>query len=546
MELAHFDKDTRRLAEAMLEARSRNDPKVMRFSSDLTKRGMELGDHALLGFGYYYSAEAFFLFGHYDKFHRNLASGMKYQQELSQKDLLARSYNLLAIDAMNHGSTELGLGYFLRALRMSEKCGDRYQMSIIRMNIGMVYMRLCMERTALTHLRQSLSLIRTCKKEYFYAFNMLTAVCAQGECYLRLGKTDGARKAMARAEQILASGEIILTDNLNLVPFHCFQAKLYHSQGDFKKRDDSLADLLTSLERTRVVTDIFDDICELCSFMLDIGKTGEAKRVIDRIEPMIKKAGALDLRFRLSALCVRYYRACGDAAKIHRAEAAYYDISVQMQEERIESYQHSVQIQMGMEELQKQQMAILEENVRLTRQAQSDPLTGLPNRYLLNTASEAAFERAYRGQATLAVCILDIDHFKEYNDTCGHQAGDECLIRVARAINTVCDDGGGFCARYGGDEFVILYEGLTDDEVLARAERLRNAVTGMQIPHRASSVAPYVTISQGMRNSVPVEENRLWDYLYAADNALYRVKKTQKGGVLLIHNARISPTAFTE
>ena len=191
-------------------------------------------------------------------------------------------------------------------------------------------------------------------------------------------------------------------------------------------------------------------------------------------------------------------------------------------------------------------MAILEENVRLTRQAQSDPLTGLPNRYLLNTASEAAFERAYKGHATLAVCILDIDHFKEYNDTCGHQAGDECLIRVALAINTVCDGGGGFCARYGGDEFVILYEGLTDDEVLAQAERLRSAVTEMQIPHRASSAAPYVTISQGMRNSVPLEENRLWDYLYAADNALYRVKKTQKGGVLLIHSARISPTAFME
>lgn len=546
MDFTNYDSEIQKLVADMMAARGRNDPTGLRCSTALVKRASELGDHSLLGFAYYYMAEASFLFGHYGKFRRSLVCGMKYQQELMQEELLSRSYNMLAIDAMNSGSTDLGLGYFLRALSLSEKCGDRYQTGVIRMNIGMVYMRLNMERTAIVHLRQSVSLIKACPDEHFCAFNMLTAVCAQGECYLRLGKTEKACRAMERAQGILASGRIIRSDNISLAPLHCLQAKVYHSQGDSKKRDDSLDRLVASLERSPVVTDIFDDIYDLCSFMLDIGKAEQAKRVIDHIKPIIEKSGVLDLRFRLSSLYVRYCRVCADDAALCAAQAEYYDFSVRMESERIRAYQHSVQIQTGMEELQKRQLAILEENVRLTRQAQSDPLTGLPNRYALNAASEAAFERAYKNRSTLAVCILDIDHFKEYNDTHGHQAGDECLLRVAEALRCVCDDGGGFCARYGGDEFVVLYEGLADDEVAARAELLREAVCAMQIPHGSSSVAPYVTVSQGIRNSVPIDENRLWDYLYAADNALYHIKKTQKGGVLLIHNAKISPSAFTE
>jgi diguanylate cyclase (GGDEF)-like protein len=102
-----------------------------------------------------------------------------------------------------------------------------------------------------------------------------------------------------------------------------------------------------------------------------------------------------------------------------------------------------------------------------------------------------------------------------------------------------------FCARYGGDEFVVIYEGMTDEEVLAQAEQLRTSILEMKIPHSSSPVAPYVTISQGIRNSVPVKENRLWDFLFAADNALYHVKGTNKGGILLIHKTQVAESMFS-
>lgn len=162
----------------------------------------------------------------------------------------------------------------------------------------------------------------------------------------------------------------------------------------------------------------------------------------------------------------------------------------------------------------------------------------------MNRFSDAAFERAFKNGSTLAVCILDVDCFKEYNDTYGHLAGDQCLHMIAERLSEM-SGGKIFCARYGGDEFVAICESMTDEEVLLKAEALRASVLGMQIPHCKSSVAPYVTISQGFRNSIPVEENRLWDYLFAADNALYHVKDTQKGSILLIHKTEVSESMFS-
>ena len=92
-----------------------------------------------------------------------------------------------------------------------------------------------------------------------------------------------------------------------------------------------------------------------------------------------------------------------------------------------------------------------------------------------------------------------------------------------------------FCARYGGDEFIIIYYGKTDEEILALAKELRERISGLKIEHKGSQVSEYVTVSQGIRNSVPPHQNRMWDYLYAADGALYNVKRKQKNSICLIH-----------
>ena len=545
MDLTKYDNEIRALADRLMAARSVNDPAWLRYGAALVTAARQAGDSKLLGFAYYYLAEACFLFNRYELFRKNLLKGMRCQQETGGGALLARSYNMLAIDAMNQGSTDLGLDFLLKALSFAEACGDRYQQGVIHTNIAQVYIRLRQDRTALRHERLGVPLLRSLPREAFCWYNIVMAYCAEGECYLRLGRIEQARKSMGRIQRILASGKLTPADNVSLLTLHCFQTKLYHSDGDLPRRDESLRQLLDSLDKAAAVTDSFDDICEVGSFLLTIDRPELLRRLLERIRPSVAASGVLNLSFRLSELTVQYYQYTGKEAALARALAEYCALSRRMEAERIRAYQNSVAVQTALEELRKKQLAILEENICLIRQAQTDPLTGLSNRLALNRFSEAAFERAYKRQCTLAVCILDIDHFKEFNDTYGHQAGDDCLVQVAQALRHLAEQGA-FCARYGGDEFVVLYEGLDDEAVTARAEGLRQAVAELKIPHRGSSVAPYVTISQGIRNSVPSTENRLWDFLFAADSALYHIKKNEKGGILLIHKARISESSFSE
>lgn len=543
MDLSKYDGEIRSLARGVLDARSRNDPCGIKLCEKLLSAAQASGDAALLGFAYYYYAEACFLFNRYEKFRANLLKGMKYQQAVSANDLMARSYNMLAIDAMNQGSTDLGLDYFLKALGMCELCCDNYQAGVIHMNIAQVYIRLRSYDTAIKHLRRSVQLIRKHPSQPLCLYNLVSAYCTQGECYLAMHKPDRAHDCMERVNKITDSGKLSPADNLRLIPVHCFEIKLSHYDKDYASRDRSLVNLVESLEKTEVVADSFDDVYDLGAFMLDIGRSDLALRMIQRVRPCIEASGILNLRFKLAAFCVQYYKQVRDRDGLFSASLEYYELSQAMENSRIQSYQYSVEIHTAMDELRRKQLSILEENVRLTHQAETDPLTALPNRYALNRHSEAAFERAYRNKTPLAVCIIDIDHFKEFNDTYGHQAGDTCLASIAAKLADIAD-GRTFCARYGGDEFVVIYEGMTDDEVNEKAEQLRSAVSSLQIPHSRNSVAPYVTISQGIRNSVPVEDNRLWDYLFAADNALYHIKGTQKGGILLIHKTKLADSTF--
>jgi diguanylate cyclase (GGDEF)-like protein len=223
-----------------------------------------------------------------------------------------------------------------------------------------------------------------------------------------------------------------------------------------------------------------------------------------------------------------------------RALMDYYQASKEQEKEGIANYRFFMNIRTRLSSIE-------QENVQLMKQAETDPLTGLGNRYGLNKYADKAFEQAFEGQYSLAVEILDVDNFKHYNDTYGHQMGDLCLKRVADVISNVCSSRKEVHAfRYGGDEFVLIYENMSDDEIMECATSLRDQVSSLKFDTRRNSRGPYITISQGIRNSVPSDTNKLWDYMYAADNALYDVKEHKKGEVVLLHKAIISQKSLDE
>lgn len=181
-------------------------------------------------------------------------------------------------------------------------------------------------------------------------------------------------------------------------------------------------------------------------------------------------------------------------------------------------------------DLRNAQLSVRAENRELQIRAYHDALTGIANRYMLTKMLVASFERAKESGAMLGITVLDIDNLKSYNDTYGHGAGDTCIITVASEISRLAASAGNasasvFCGRYGGDEFILIYEGMREQQIARHAREISEAVSNLKLKHENSTLTGYVSVSQGLYMAVPDRRARLWDFLLAADKALYSIKR---------------------
>lgn len=164
-------------------------------------------------------------------------------------------------------------------------------------------------------------------------------------------------------------------------------------------------------------------------------------------------------------------------------------------------------------------------NSELERISQSDGLTGIANRRRLDAYLDKEWHSAARANRPLSFIMIDIDHFKAYNDHYGHQGGDDCLKKVAGALQAALGRPHDFLARYGGEEFAVVLPDTPLSGALHIAENLRSAVEAMNLPHAASATAKQVTVSLGVVAMTPdVREAIPAVLIAAADKALYQAK----------------------
>ncbi|MFI3189578.1 hypothetical protein BCS42_04985 [Crenothrix sp. D3] len=164
-------------------------------------------------------------------------------------------------------------------------------------------------------------------------------------------------------------------------------------------------------------------------------------------------------------------------------------------------------------------------NQRLHKLSMSDGLTQIANRRQFDSYLEQEWQRAMREKQSIALLIADIDFFKPYNDTYGHQGGDDCLKRVAQAIEEVLKRPTDLAARYGGEEFGVILPNTCIAGAIEISEQVCQAVRDLKIPHEKSSTASYVTISLGISCVIPEANHKLQDFIKTADNCLYKAKE---------------------
>ncbi|HSI42290.1 MAG TPA: diguanylate cyclase [Xanthobacteraceae bacterium] len=183
---------------------------------------------------------------------------------------------------------------------------------------------------------------------------------------------------------------------------------------------------------------------------------------------------------------------------------------------------------------------LISANRRLTTLSEMDPLTELPNRRKFDALLEHEFRRAEHQSPSLALLMIDVDRFKNFNDLYGHPDGDECLRRVAECLRLTVQRSGDTVTRYGGEEFAAILTDADEAAALALAARIRDNIRAMQIPHAGSSFN-IVTVSIGVTAfglDVGDDRPRASERLRAADRALYAAKNAGRDRIAL---ARIGP-----
>ncbi len=177
-------------------------------------------------------------------------------------------------------------------------------------------------------------------------------------------------------------------------------------------------------------------------------------------------------------------------------------------------------------------------NRELMALATRDPLTNLANRRHLDELAEQEWRRSARFGRPISILMIDIDDFKQYNDSVGHQAGDECLVAVAAVLMENGQRPGDVVARYGGEEFLTLLSETDADTAAHQAERIRWAVEALGIEHPGLDSAATVSVSIGVASEVASEQGSWKQLVSLADDALYQAKAKGKNRVHVSGNQK--------
>lgn len=172
------------------------------------------------------------------------------------------------------------------------------------------------------------------------------------------------------------------------------------------------------------------------------------------------------------------------------------------------------------------QLALRKQTEQLRAMVNFDGLTGVFNRRYFDIALEQEIERQRRTGGYLSVAMVDVDYFKNYNDTLGHQQGDACLRTIAHALRAAMRHPGETLTRYGGEEFGVIAPDVGLQDAIHWGNRIQEKINELALPHPASTTGGIVTVSIGIASGVPTAELNAHHFVAVADKALYAAKQS--------------------
>lgn len=527
MEVRAYNREVQLLIGEIQKNRGKDPAALLAASDKLLAYGKSMKDDALIGYAYFSKGETYYLLNDASNFYSQMLACMEPMEKVQEWGYLAIANNMLGIVSLNRGNAPFALDYFIKAISICEDYSLPDIEWMIHLNLGSLYLNIEEFQKSISHSEIAYRYILDHNDMAGYLENVTAILLGLGRAYLKLGQAE----KFLEIKKKLKSDCMPYLSELEKIVIYCYFARVHDAIGEDQARDYWIEMVNEHTSAKMPIMDVFDDFYEYLDMLLATEKYDDFFKAYTILDELTKHTTIKNLERKLLTLKIRYYRRVGQIEEYKIASVLYFELSEFMERENSLMVSNMTVMRNSYIELTQINKKVEEENTFLQKRSETDPLTGMYNRLKLNEYSEGAFAKAIKNRTSIAVEILDIDYFKQFNDNYGHQAGDDCIKFIANSLIDMGKEEGVFTARYGGDEFVIIYEGMTMDTVEKKAEALREKIYQKNMEHRFSLTEDRVTISQGIYYGIPDENSNYFKYLQGADKMLYEVKQQSRNNL---------------
>jgi diguanylate cyclase (GGDEF)-like protein len=462
---------------------------------------------------------------------RKLVYALQIAMNRNYPKLEVECHNVLGVLMLTVVDESSALEHYEKALEIAEKHHFVPQQITLSNNIGDVYLRLGEYDTALDYFRSAYKRVIGIRDDTESSKQRQETIVQLNLILLNMAVVDYLKGDYEEAFRLLSCTEDNPEDTSFSTSLAALSAIVFIKLGRTEDAMNMILKVLNDAEEHREMFSSDFDYIELANALIDDGNEALARRLLITIEYLAQKTDTVMMWCTYHKLRVRYekkFHPGTDLTAIYDEYFKYHEMQdIQVRQQKTNAARN----RRLLEEEVKRRNAVEEQNKRLRRKSEHDALTGVYNRYALNSVVVKWFDDAKRKQHNFGVMLLDIDHFKEYNDNYGHLKGDEVLREISDILTECTSPSCDIIIRYGGDEFFIVSKTRSDEEMIAVARDIREALKVRMIAHDCSSVSPYVTVTQGAVNGLIRDEQTLLDYIHLADSALYKIKNLRKNAL---------------
>ena len=534
MKEARMSQTTESVQKELLQRLTALDPAAVLLIRRLERIARQTNDSRLLGYALYrYAYYYYFTAPDYRLFRKHVQQAIRYLLRSGDAEYLAGMYNLVAYDAQDHGCYDLAYAYFMQAVQAAESLKGISLPGLVEAIAGRLMTELGHAKEGRRQVRRAIKKLLPITTMHVYHYNMIVTYADEALMSFILQDAAGVKRTIREIETHFAQAD---PDEKQLSMSYYLLPSIFHAilEGDEARMRAVFVKLYRFWrQRGEGSSGMVFEVESLFTALLARGYVRQAGRLLKETADM-EHSENLTIALRHVLMQHTYYAGTRNMKKQREILLKQHEIQKKRDADQTRVHRYAMEFLDMTEGIAKEHARVMQEQEKLKEQAMTDALTGLPNRTAMNRQLADMFEHAKQNGRLFAIGIMDIDRFKRFNDTYGHQTGDACLRGVGAVLMPLMEDARVFCARYGGDEFVICFTGCTKKEIREIAATIAEAVRGIRSGKGKQAVRETVGISHGICAGIPRSGQKLWDYLSAADNALYRMKKRRAGRFCLV------------